>query len=120
MRCPFCGRPIIDAGGKLTEALLQAEVDRGVTGCLGGPNGCKNPQDHETREIDAYEQKVLAQYANIIAGKHGDDASKALVGTVAEVADAKATAQLRFDALTQKRAVDAALKAAIAAREALP
>lgn len=107
MRCGICGRPLKRADGTLTEALLQAEVDRGVTGCLGGPNGCKNPQEHQAREIDAYEQKVLAQWANIAAGKHGDDPSKVLVGTAAQIADAKATAQARFDKLTAKRAAEA-------------
>lgn len=115
-RCTTCGRPLRDAQGALTEALLAAETARGVTGCLGGVSGCKSRQEHEAREMDAYEQKMLVAFARIAAGKQGDDASKSLAdftdakGNTVTVAQMKADGQARLDALTAKRAAEAAAR----------
>lgn len=133
MRCGVCGRPLKDAQGVLTEPLYAAEIARGVTGCLGGVTGCKNAQEHQEREIDAYELQTLDRWQKIAAGKRSDNGVALKIGTPAEVAagtaeaisqqqidDAKADAQVRIASLTAHRAARAAEKAAMQAAAEAP
>jgi len=122
-RCEACGRPPqseLDSG---KESLLPREVacqgcyaeiaaDKAVLDAKGAriytdaQAVARARANHGKREQAAFDALMTKRLQNNIAGKHADNATLSLQGTVGEIATAKANAQAMLDALNARKALE--------------